>query len=244
MSRFVRGGGNSCVIAYCFCIFSCGTLPVSRARVDQLRTSIERVSKAGAVTCAPRELALARAHYDFAQTELLHGDATRALQHLALAEQNLGAAQVLTPDRGCKSASPSSDEVSAIPSRSSEGRAVAQHALEADGGGDALSCGAVQAHDDNAARDLTLTAYERIGVASALNASQMTYAANDRHASEASDRCMTASVEQTSLTPRIYGDRRLDVSMEMSYVVLSIGDLSPGSDAPVTLHCLIEISQV
>jgi hypothetical protein len=213
------------VIACCLSVFSCGSLPVSRLRMDQLRSSIERVSKAGAVTCAPRELALARAHYDFAQTELLHGDADRALRHLALAEQNLGAAQVLTPDRGCKSARASTDEVSTISTRSSTAGAVAQKVLEANGGKQAaLPSGAVKARDESAVRELTLTAYERIRIASALKASQMAYAANDRHASKARARCMTASVEQTSLTPRIYGERRLYESIEISYVVLSIGD--------------------
>jgi hypothetical protein len=204
---------------------------VSRARIDQLRAAIERISKAGAITCAPRELALARAHYDFAQTELLQGDADRAQQHLTLAEQNLGAAQVLTPDRGCKSTTPNADEVSAIPGSSSADEVQVTKPLEADGGSIARPRGTVKTHVENAARDLTLTAYERICVASALTASQMTYAANDRHASEASDPRMTTVVEQATLTPRAYGDRRLDVPMEMSYVVLSIGDLSPVSDA-------------
>jgi hypothetical protein len=222
-------------------MLSCGSLPVSGVRMEQLRTSIERVSNAGAVTCAPRELALARAHYEFAQTELLHGDATRALRHLALAEQNLGAAQVLTPARGCKSGPASAHEVSAIPNRSGPSDARARNPLEADGGaGTALPAGAVQAREDSAARPLTLTAYERIRVASALTASQMTYAANDRQVSEARDRCMTTSVKRTSLTRPIYGERRLDESIEMSYVVLSIGDF----ELQRTSHCRIEISQV
>lgn len=104
--------------------------------MDTLRVSIERATRSGALACAPRELALARAHYDFAQTELEIGNATRAEQHIALAEQNVGAAQVLTPERGCQSVR---DEVPAIPSSSlhshSVTRALALRSFEADGGG-------------------------------------------------------------------------------------------------------------
>jgi hypothetical protein len=104
--------------------------------MDSLRVSIERVTQSGALACAPRELALARAHYDFAQTELEIGNATRAERHIALAEQNVGAAQVLTPERGCQSVR---DEVPAIPSSSVRAeratRALAQRSFEADGGG-------------------------------------------------------------------------------------------------------------
>jgi hypothetical protein len=127
---------QACALAGCFSILSCGSLPVSPARMDSLRASIERVTQAGALACAPRELALARAHYDFAKTELEIGNATRADRHIGLAEQNVGAAQVLTPDRGCASAR---DEVPAIPSSSMQSRgatrAAALRKLEADGGG-------------------------------------------------------------------------------------------------------------
>jgi hypothetical protein len=134
------------VVACSINILGCGSLPVNSARIDTLRVSIERVTRSGALACAPRELALARAHYDFAQTELEIGNATRAEQHIALAEQNVGAAQVLTPERGCQSAR---DEVPAIPSSSlhshSATRALALRSFEADGGGSnaALPAGAV-----------------------------------------------------------------------------------------------------
>lgn len=128
---------QACVLAGCFSILSCGSLPASPARVDSLRTSIERAAQAGANACAPRELALARAHYDFALTELKIGNATRAERHISLAEQNVGAAQVLIPERGCESAR---DEVPAIPGSSMQSRstkrAAAQRKLEADGGGE------------------------------------------------------------------------------------------------------------
>jgi hypothetical protein len=94
-------------LSVCVGLSSCGQLPVSAARIEQLHAAIERVTQAGALQCAPRELALARAHYDFAEVELLHGDVQRARQHLEAAERNLGAAQVLTPEHGCSAPAPS-----------------------------------------------------------------------------------------------------------------------------------------
>lgn len=88
----------------CASAAACGALPVDSVRFVKLRDSLARVRDAGAMACAPRELALARAHYGFAQIELRNGDVPRALQHLDEAEMNLGAAQVLTPERGCKGA--------------------------------------------------------------------------------------------------------------------------------------------
>jgi len=98
-----RGYSLSVVVAVSCCLGTpgCGSLPVSSARLSKLRDAIARVSAAGALACAPRELALARAHYGFAQSELRNGEVDRAQQHLDEAELNLGAAQVLTPARGC-----------------------------------------------------------------------------------------------------------------------------------------------
>jgi OOP family OmpA-OmpF porin len=59
-------------------------------------------ARAGAARCAPRELALARAHADFAQRELEAGEYFRAGDHLQLAEMNAREAQRLSPDLHCK----------------------------------------------------------------------------------------------------------------------------------------------
>ena len=80
---------------------ACSSAPVIPGRISGLRASIDAVTRAGAAHCAPRELALAHANFDFAQIELLQGDARRAGRHLDEVAENVGAAQVLTPERGC-----------------------------------------------------------------------------------------------------------------------------------------------
>lgn len=47
---------------------------------------------AWAETCAPRELALARAHHAFSRVEFRQGDARRAEEHLLIAQENIRAA--------------------------------------------------------------------------------------------------------------------------------------------------------
>ena len=92
---------RACALVLMGSAAACATTPVDAARLAGLRASIAAVTRAGAARCAPRELALAHANFDFAQMELLQGDALRAQRHLEEVAENLGAAQVLTPQRGC-----------------------------------------------------------------------------------------------------------------------------------------------
>lgn len=80
----------------------CGQVEAGTARLATLRRSIETVTLAGAYGCAPRELALARAELEFAGTELAQGDPARADEHLDLAAENIGAAEVLSPKERCE----------------------------------------------------------------------------------------------------------------------------------------------
>ena len=80
---------------------ACAGTAVEPARLVGLRASIAAVTRAGAARCAPRELALAHANFDFAQMELSQGDVQRARRHLDDVAENVGAAEVLTPERGC-----------------------------------------------------------------------------------------------------------------------------------------------
>ena len=204
------------VIVACSSILSCGSVPVPAARVDSLRPAIDRATHAGAHACAPREIALARAHYDFAQVELRAGNAARAERHIAVAEQNLGAAQVLTPDRGCNTAS---DEIPAIPSSSVRPRSVLRRA--ADGG--SLPLGAVKNTD---AECLTFNLSGQTDSARALTASQMSQ--HDRScvgAAQRSLRLAVSMVERSSLTSHLVDETRLDEPFAMSYV---LRDLSRG----------------
>jgi hypothetical protein len=192
--------------------------------MDTLRTSIERVTQSGALACAPRELALARANYDFALTELKNGNATRAQRHIALAEQNVGAAQVLTPDRGCQSVR---DEMPAIPSSSTRSRSQAQTRLlvdaEADGGRNnaTFPAGAVK---DTDARSLTFSFCRQTDTANATLASQMPKVEWSCRSTDLRTLPETQRLKAARLTAHVYGETRLDEAIAMSSVVLSIGD--------------------
>jgi OOP family OmpA-OmpF porin len=93
---------GSCGLLLMAAVSGCAALRASGPRFAALRTSIESVTLAGAYGCAPRELALARAHLEFAQVELAQGDPARAAEHLDEAEENVGAAQVLSPKERCE----------------------------------------------------------------------------------------------------------------------------------------------
>jgi len=70
-------------------------------RLADVQRRVENALGSGAYYCAPRELALSRAHLEFARLELEHGDQARAEQHLVEAELNAGAAQRLSPAERC-----------------------------------------------------------------------------------------------------------------------------------------------
>jgi OmpA-OmpF porin, OOP family len=73
-----------------------------RARLSRLEHTIEDVIQAGAYVCAPHELALARANAEFARIELIQGNPERAAEHMVEAEQNAGAARLLSPKDRCQ----------------------------------------------------------------------------------------------------------------------------------------------
>lgn len=70
-------------------------------RVDAIDDVIAQAERNGAYACAPRELALARAHADFARNELGQGDVSRAEAHFVIAEPNARAALTLSPPERC-----------------------------------------------------------------------------------------------------------------------------------------------
>jgi outer membrane protein OmpA-like peptidoglycan-associated protein len=83
-----------------FASISCTQGAFVRGRVDDLTKVVDEAEKNGAVKCAPRELALAKAHLRFAATELDQGQLSNAENHLAIAEPNAKAArEVSLPDK-------------------------------------------------------------------------------------------------------------------------------------------------
>ena len=60
-----------------------------RQNAQVVRADIDKAKKSGAARCAPKELALAEANVDFAETESAYGHATRAKEHLDVAERSI-----------------------------------------------------------------------------------------------------------------------------------------------------------
>src|SRR5690606_20309787 len=82
---------------------SCGRAPQMRGKLAGLQQITEQAERNGAVRCAPRELALAKSHLTFAETELQQGFMSKAEGHLAIAEPNANAALSLSPPEHCTS---------------------------------------------------------------------------------------------------------------------------------------------
>ncbi len=64
------------------------------AQLEVVRADIEKAEKSGAMQCAPKELALAKTHAEFTDTELGEGDFRRANEHIDIAVENVQAAIV------------------------------------------------------------------------------------------------------------------------------------------------------
>jgi outer membrane protein OmpA-like peptidoglycan-associated protein len=79
----------------------CTKAPALHGRIDGLRDIVEQAARNGAYRCAPRELAQARAHLEFAETELEQGSPSRAEEHFRVAEPNARAAYRLSPAERC-----------------------------------------------------------------------------------------------------------------------------------------------
>jgi OmpA-OmpF porin, OOP family len=78
------------------------------AREDRLDRELARIAQslvnadeAGAMRCAPRQLAIARSHLEFAELEREQGFTSRAEYHLRVADQHARAAKLLAPREHC-----------------------------------------------------------------------------------------------------------------------------------------------
>lgn len=82
-------------------LLSCAPASVLRGRIDGLNQDVINAEKNGAMRCAPRELALAKAHLRFAAVELDQGQLSSAADHVAVAEPNAHAALEQSPPDRC-----------------------------------------------------------------------------------------------------------------------------------------------
>jgi outer membrane protein OmpA-like peptidoglycan-associated protein len=80
---------------------ACSQGPALRGKIRGLSTTVEDAEKNGAMTCAPRELAIAKSQLEFAEIELDQGEFSNAETHLAKAEPNAQAAFAMSPPDRC-----------------------------------------------------------------------------------------------------------------------------------------------
>ncbi|MCB9593568.1 MAG: OmpA family protein [Sandaracinaceae bacterium] len=91
----------SLVVIAAWSLVGCSRAATLQGRIDGLRDIVDQAERNGAYRCAPRELAVAQANLDFAETELAQGSVDRAENHFNLAEPNGRAAFRLSPAARC-----------------------------------------------------------------------------------------------------------------------------------------------
>src|SRR5205085_1637480 len=102
-SRHAGPGARAIVVVLVglFAASSCTSGPVLRGRIGGIDGIVQKAEASGAMRCAPRELALAKAHLRFAETNLDQGQSILAEEHLAIAEPNAQAALANSPVEKC-----------------------------------------------------------------------------------------------------------------------------------------------
>ena len=79
----------------------CAETAKLRGGITTARAKVEQVERNGAYVCAPKELALAKAHLDFAELEIEQGRSSRAHEHYDVAISNLEIAEENSPADKC-----------------------------------------------------------------------------------------------------------------------------------------------
>jgi OOP family OmpA-OmpF porin len=97
----LRAIGGALAIAAAAFGWSCSTVQTMRGDITGLRDLAEQAEHNGAMRCAPRELALAKSHLQFAEIELDSGFFPRAREHLDIGRANAHAAYDLSPPQKC-----------------------------------------------------------------------------------------------------------------------------------------------
>lgn len=88
-------------VAIAATIAGCPSAAILRGRIQGTADIAAHAEQNGAIHCAPRELALAQAHLEFATVELDQGSIARAEEHFAIAEPNARAALRMSPPERC-----------------------------------------------------------------------------------------------------------------------------------------------
>jgi outer membrane protein OmpA-like peptidoglycan-associated protein len=95
------GRALALLIAVPFALAHCAQSSELRGQIAGLEKIADQAERNGAMRCAPRELAIARSQLKFAAIELDQGFASKAQAHLAKAEPNARAADLLSPRERC-----------------------------------------------------------------------------------------------------------------------------------------------
>ena len=99
MKRLARA--MSLLVAAPLILAGCAQASKLRGQIAGLDKIVEQAQRNGALRCAPRELAIARSQLEFASLELDQGFVSKAQAHLAKAEPNARAAELLSPPEIC-----------------------------------------------------------------------------------------------------------------------------------------------
>jgi outer membrane protein OmpA-like peptidoglycan-associated protein len=86
-----------------FAASACSQGPALRGKIKGLSTTVADAEKNGAMTCAPRELAIAKSQLEFAAIDLDQGEFSQAVAHVDRAEPNALAAFSMSPADRCTS---------------------------------------------------------------------------------------------------------------------------------------------
>ena len=89
-------------LAYCAC--GCARSDVLDQRVDRINQVLLDATAAGAMRCAPRQLAVAHSQLEFAQLEREQGFRSKADGHLQIADRHAEAAKLLSMPQHCPAA--------------------------------------------------------------------------------------------------------------------------------------------
>jgi len=87
-------------------LLACERAPQLRGRMAGAWSLSQQAERNGAQKCAPRELALTRAHLQFAEIELAKGKLNRAEEHVVRAEMNAEASLLQSPVEYCTGQAP------------------------------------------------------------------------------------------------------------------------------------------
>jgi outer membrane protein OmpA-like peptidoglycan-associated protein len=99
--RSARAGRRAGLLTIVLAASACAQVPQMRGEIEGLQKITEQAERNGALRCAPRELAMAKAHLSFAAVEIDQGFFSRANDHLDLAKANAHAAYDLSPPAKC-----------------------------------------------------------------------------------------------------------------------------------------------